>query len=88
MGKMKELYMQVYQANDGIPEQMTIGDIIKMKELQIFEWNAYEREQERARLQQCESEDSGENSEISEIEKEYNKHREKVEKRKSKRNKQ
>lgn len=88
MGKMKELYMQVYQANDGIPEQMTIGDIIKMKELQIFEWNAYEREKERARLQQRESEDSGENSEISEIEKEYNKHREKVERRKSKRNKQ
>ena len=85
---MKELYMQVYQANDGIPEQMTIGDIIKMKELQIFEWNAYEREKERARLQKRESEDSGENSEISEIEKEYNKHREKVERRKSKRNKQ
>ena len=85
---MKELYMQVYQANDGIPEEMTIGDIIKMKELQIFEWKAYEREKERARLQQFESRDSRKATEVSQIEQEFEKYREKVEKRKSKRNKQ
>jgi hypothetical protein len=58
MGKMKEIYMQVMHANDGIPEEMTIEDIIHMQELKIYEWQEYEREKQR--LQYSKSENSGE----------------------------
>ena len=44
---MKEVYMQVMHANDGIPEEMTIEDIIHMRELKIYEWQEYEREKQR-----------------------------------------
>jgi len=88
MGRMKELYMQVYQANDGIPEEMTVGDIIKMKELQIFEWNAYEREKERERLQQLESENSGEAAKVLKVEQEFEKYFKEAKREQRKNNKQ
>jgi len=48
---MKEVYMQVMHENDGqIPEEMTIADIMRMKELEIYNWQEYEREQERIRV--------------------------------------
>lgn len=51
MGRMKEIYMQVMQENDGkVPEEMTIGDMVRMKELEIYNWEEYEREQERIRV--------------------------------------
>jgi hypothetical protein len=51
MGRMKEIYMQVMHENDGqVPEEMTIADIMKMKELEIYNWEQYEREQEKIRL--------------------------------------
>lgn len=51
MGRMKEIYMQVMHANDGqVPEEMTIADIMRMKELEIYNWGEYEREQERIRV--------------------------------------
>jgi hypothetical protein len=51
MGRMKEVYMQVMHENDGqIPEEMTIADIMRMKELEIYNWQEYEREQERIRV--------------------------------------
>lgn len=51
MGRMKEIYMQVMQENDGkIPEEMTIADMARMKELEIYNWEQYEREQERIRI--------------------------------------
>ena len=51
MGRMKEVYMQIMQENMGkVPEQMTIADMAKMKELQIYNWEDYEREQEKIRL--------------------------------------
>ena len=51
MGRMKEIYMQVMHENDGqVPEEMTIADIMRMKELEIYNWEQYEREQERIRL--------------------------------------
>ena len=51
MGRMKEIYMQVMHANDGqVPEEMTIADIMRMKELEIYNWQEYEREQERIRV--------------------------------------
>jgi len=51
MGRMKEIYMQVMHENDGqVPEEMTIADIMRMKELEIYNWEQYEREQEKIRL--------------------------------------
>jgi len=48
---MKEIYMQVMHENNGqIPEEMTIADIMRMKELEIYNWEEYEREQERIRV--------------------------------------
>jgi hypothetical protein len=47
MGRMKELCLQIMEANEGeIPGEMTISDVRRMDELQIFEWEYYERLQE------------------------------------------
>lgn len=51
MGRMKEVYMQIIQANEGeVPEELTIADVARMKELEIFNWEQYEREQEKIRV--------------------------------------
>jgi len=51
MGRMKEYYMEIMEANDGkVPEELTIADIARMKELRIFNWQEYEREQEKVRV--------------------------------------
>ena len=51
MGRMKEIYMRVMHENDGqVPEEMTIADMAHMKELEIYNWEEYEREQEKVRL--------------------------------------
>jgi hypothetical protein len=51
MGRMKEIYMRVMHENDGqVPEEMTIADMARMKELEIYNWEEYEREQEKIRL--------------------------------------
>ena len=48
---MKEVYMQIMQENMGrVPEHMTLSDMVKMKELEIYNWEDYEREQEKIRL--------------------------------------
>ncbi len=74
---MKEVYMQVMHANDGIPEQMTIEDIVHMQELKIYEWQDYEREREKQRLQQYQSDNSGEIKKVEQVrqkfKREYNK---------------
>ncbi len=51
MGRMKEIYMRVMYENDGqVPEEMTISDMARMKELEIYNWEEYEREQEKIRV--------------------------------------
>jgi hypothetical protein len=51
MGRMKEIYMRVMHENDGrVPEEMTIADMARMKELEIYNWEEYERKQEKIRL--------------------------------------
>ena len=51
MGRMKEYYMEIMEANDGkVPEELTIADVARMKELRIFNWQEYEREQEKVRV--------------------------------------
>jgi hypothetical protein len=49
MGRMKEFLIDVLNANDGIPEGMTIADVARMKDLEIYEWKEYER---RKRLEE------------------------------------
>jgi len=61
MGRMKELCIQIMEANNGlIPEEATIADIVRMKELEINNWEEYERHQQKVRLQFGESENSRE----------------------------
>ena len=66
MGRMKEAYIQIMNENGGIPEDMTLGDMLRMKELNIYHWQEYERAQERARLQSNKQTDLGEATENSE----------------------
>ena len=60
MGRMKDVCIQIMEANGGIPEGMTIADVARMKELEIYNWQEYERQQEKSRLQYIESKNSGE----------------------------
>lgn len=72
MGRMKELCIQIMSANDGvIPMEMTISDVKRMEELQIFEWQEYEREQEKRRLQRVKSENTRKASEVEQAAQEY-----------------
>lgn len=68
---MKEIYMQVMHANDGIPEEMTIEDIIHMQELKIYEWQEYEREREKRTFQHSQSEDPGETLKMEQAERKF-----------------
>ena len=46
MGRMKNLYFEVLQANNGeIPSEATIADLARMNDLKIYEWREYERSQ-------------------------------------------
>ena len=68
MGRMKEVYMQIMQENDGqVPEGLTIGDIARMKELEIYNWQEYEREQEKIRLFRVKQENSREIAKAAQI---------------------
>jgi hypothetical protein len=69
MGRMKELCLQIMEANDGeIPGEMTISDVRRMDELKIFEWEYYEREQQRLRLQQLKLENPREITKVAKTE--------------------
>ena len=46
MGRMKELYNELLQANNGeIPQEATIADLARTNDLKIYEWREYERSQ-------------------------------------------
>ena len=66
MGRMKEVYIQIMNENGVIPEDMTLADMLRMKELNIYHWQEYERAQERARLQSNKQTDLGEAAKDSE----------------------
>lgn len=66
MGRMKEIYIQIMNANNGIPEEMTIQDFLKMRDLNIYHWQEYERAKERTRLQSSKQENLGETTKNSE----------------------
>jgi len=45
---MKEIFMEIHRANDGkLPKEITIGDVARMKELEIYNWREYEQELEK-----------------------------------------
>jgi hypothetical protein len=68
MGRMKELCLQVMEANNGeIPNEVTLGDIKRMEELQIFEWEYYEREQQKIRLQQLKLDNPREITKVAKV---------------------
>jgi rRNA maturation protein Rpf1 len=73
MGRMKEACINIINANDGIPEGMTIADVARMKELEIYNWREYERQQEKARDQFNQSENSGEITKIEQVQKKFSK---------------
>lgn len=85
MGRMKEVCIQIINDNGGIPEDMTIGDVSRMRELEIYNWREYERQQEKTREQFNQSENPGETGKIEEIQKKFT---DCLTKTKTKRNKQ
>jgi hypothetical protein len=71
MGRMKEVCIQIMNANEGIPEGMTIGDVVRMKDLEIYNWEEYEREAERRRVKFIESENSTELKKVDNCNKKF-----------------
>jgi hypothetical protein len=74
MGKMKEVCIQIMEANGGIPEGMTIADVARMKEMEIYEWKEYERKQKEIRSINFESENSGEIAKVEQSKKKFSSH--------------
>lgn len=51
MGRMKDMYIEICNANGGeLPHDLTIGDVAKMKELEIYEWHEYSRALQKERM--------------------------------------
>ena len=71
---MKELCIQIMEENGGIPEGMTIADVARMKELEMYNWEEYEKYQERTKLQQYQSENTGEAGKIEQVYKKFSSH--------------
>lgn len=71
MGRMKEICIEIMNANGGIPEGMTIADIARMKELEIYNWEEYERRQETIRLQSNQQENPGEIRKVEQVSKKF-----------------
>jgi hypothetical protein len=45
MGRMKNIFIELHNANNGnIPEGITPDDLVRMKELEIYNWEEYEKE--------------------------------------------
>jgi len=65
---MKEVCIQIMEANGGIPEGMTIADVARMKDLEIYNWQEYERQQEKNRFYSNQSENSGEITKVEQTE--------------------
>lgn len=68
MGRMKELYARIVYENDGqVPQEMTLADIARMKEIEIYNWEEYEREQEKIRLFRVKQENPREIAKIAKV---------------------
>lgn len=65
---MKEIYMQIMQANNGnLPEEVTIADMARMHELNIYNWEEYEREQEKIRVFRVKQENPREITKVAQV---------------------
>jgi hypothetical protein len=74
MGRIKELCIDLMNTNNGIlPEEATIADITRMKELEIENWQEYERYQENTRSLRKESKDSAEAEKVQAAERIFKK---------------
>ena len=71
MGRMKEICIEIMNTNGGIPEGMTIADVARMKELEIYNWEEYERRQETIRLQSNQQENPGEIRKVEQVSKKF-----------------
>ena len=68
MGRMKELYARIVYDNDGqVPEEMTLADMVRMKEMEIYNWEEYEREQEKIRLFRVKQENPREITKVAQV---------------------
>jgi hypothetical protein len=74
MGRMKQLCIDIMEANGGIPPGMTIADVARMNEMEVYNWEEYERKQEKIRLQHIESENSGEADKVEQVAKKFSAH--------------
>ena len=74
MGRMKEVCIQIMEENGGIPEGMTVADVARMKELEMYNWEEYEKHQERIRLQQYQQENTGEIGKTEQVSKKFSSH--------------
>lgn len=54
---MKELFIEICNANDGqLPEDMNAGDVTRMQELEIYNWEEYENYLKKERSTYTEAE--------------------------------
>ena len=68
MGRMKEVYMRIMYENDGqVPDEMTLADMARMNEIEIYNWEEYEREQEKIRLFRVKQENPREITKVAEV---------------------
>lgn len=71
MGRIKEFCIDLINANGCIPEGITIADVARMKELEIYNWEEYERQQEKIRSQFIESENPREIAKVKQVQKKF-----------------
>jgi hypothetical protein len=67
MGRMKQLCIDIMEANGGIPPGMTIEDVASMNEMEIYNWEQYEREQEKIRLFRIKQENPREITKVAQV---------------------
>jgi len=57
MGRMKELFIEICNANNGqLPGDITAGDVTRMQELEIYNWEEYENYLKKERSTYTEAE--------------------------------
>ena len=54
MGRMKEVYIQVIQENEELPENMTIADLSNMHQLETYNWEEYEKKRKKQEIHKFE----------------------------------
>ena len=65
MGRMKELYMSIREANDGhLPSGLTMADAFEMHKAQIFNWEQYLKFTENENKESLQKESKQEKSDL------------------------